>query len=156
MWIIYAFLSAIFAALVAIFGKVGLNNVDSTLATTVRSIIMAVFLILVTVTMVATKKTDLNFSSFSGKAWLFITLSGIAGALSWLFYFLAIKLGLVGPVAAIDRTSIIFVVVLSALFLGEAFTWRAGLGALFIAIGAFLISANSEFINQILTFLRVK
>ena len=140
MWILYAFLSAIFASLVAIFGKMGLKNIDSTLATTVRSIIMAVFLVLVTATMVVTKKIDFNLASFSGKAWLFIALSGIAGALSWLFYFMAIKLGLVNPVAAIDRTSIIFVIILSALFLGEAFTWRAGLGALLVALGALLIS----------------
>ncbi len=139
MWIIYAFLSAVFAALVTIFGKIGLKDIDSTLATTIRSIIMAVFLILVSLSLVAAKKMDFNLASFSSKAWLFIILSGIAGALSWLFYFSAIKIGMVGPVAAIDRTSIIFIVILSALFLGEAFTWRIGLGAFLIALGAFLI-----------------
>jgi transporter family protein len=137
MWVPYAILSAIFAAAVAIFGKIGLKGIDSTLATTVRSVIMALFLLTVALSM--GKFSGWTFETFGSKAWLMIALSGIAGALSWLFYFVAIKNGNVTAVAAIDRLSIVFVILLSALFLGEALTWKTGAGALLVALGAFLI-----------------
>lgn len=137
-WIIYAFLAAGFAALVAIFGKVGIQNIDSTLATTVRSIIMAGFLILVSLTL--GKFKGFSTESFTGKEWAFITLAGIAGALSWLFYFVALKQGSASAVAAIDRTSIIFVVFLAALFLGESLGWKGITGAVLVAVGAYLIT----------------
>ena len=138
MWIVYAFLSAIFAAAVAIFGKIGLKALDSTLATTVRACIMAVFLLTVAISM--GKFSGWTFSSFGSKEWLMISLSGIAGALSWLFYFYAIKTGQVTAVAAIDRLSIVFIVILATLFLGEAFTWKTLLGSLLVGAGAFLIT----------------
>ena len=138
MWLFYAFLSAGFAALVAIFGKLGLKTIDPTLATTLRAIIMAGFLVLVSF---AFKKfEEFSLSSLSGREWVYIALAGVAGALSWLFYFSALRIGSAGAVSAIDRLSIVFVVILAALFLGEAFTWKVGLGAAFIALGAFLIT----------------
>ncbi len=138
MWIAYAFLSAFFASLVAIFGKIGLKGIDSTLATTVRAFIMAIFLGLVAL---AFKKFQgFTLTSFTGKEWLMISLSGIAGALSWLFYFFALKNGNATAVSAIDRTSIIFVAVLAALFLGESFGWKTGLGVVLIASGIYLIT----------------
>jgi len=138
MWLLFAFLSAFMAALVAIFAKLGLKEIDSTLATTIRSIIMAVFLVLVAL---ALRKFDgFTLSSFTSKEWLLIALAGIAGALSWLFYFFALKHGAAGPVAAIDRLSIVFVVVLAALFLGEGFGLYVILGALLMAAGAVLIT----------------
>ncbi len=137
-WIFYAFLSAGFAALVAIFGKVGIQNLDSTLATTVRSVIMAIFLLTVSISL--GKFRHFEMSSFTGKEWLFIILAGISGAMSWLFYFFALKNGPAGAVSAIDRTSIVFVVVLAALFLGESFGWKTGIGATLIALGAYLIT----------------
>lgn len=138
MWVVYALLSASFAALVAIFGKIGLKNIDSTLATTVRSIIMAVFLIGASL---VTRKISVGaISQFSIKDWVFIALSGVAGALSWLFYFYALKFGTAGRVVAIDRLSIIFVIIFATLFLGESLTWKTGLGAIVVAVGAILIS----------------
>lgn len=138
MWVIYAFISAITAALVAIFAKLGLKDIDSTLATTVRAIIMAGFLIIVSFFL---KKFDgFSFTSFSGKEWTLIILAGVAGALSWLFYFLALKTGTATSVVAIDRTSIVFVVLLAALFLGEGFGWKAVVGALLMTAGALLIT----------------
>ena len=135
-WTIYALLSAVFAALVAIFGKMGLKNIDSTLATTIRSIVMAVFLIIT-----AFSLGKFNFiNTIDNKALLFIILSGVAGAMSWLFYFLAIKLGPVTAVAAIDRTSIVFVFVLSVLFLSESLTVLKSIGALAIVVGAILMA----------------
>ncbi len=79
-------------------------------------------------------------SQFSIKDWVFIVLSGVAGALSWLFYFYALKFGTAGRVVAIDRLSIIFVIIFAALFLGESLTWKTGLGAAIMAVGAILIS----------------
>ncbi len=138
MWAIYALLSSITAALVAIFGKIGLKDVDTTLATTIRSIIMAGVLVL---TSLALRKFDgFSLQSFGGRDWLMIALSGIAGALSWLFYFFALKIGGASRVAAIDRTSIVFVVIFAALFLGETFGWKSALGALLMTFGAMLIS----------------
>ena len=135
-WTIYALLSAVFAALVAIFGKMGLKNIDSTLATTIRSIVMAVFLIIT-----AFSLGKFNFlNTIDNKALLFIILSGVAGAMSWLFYFLAIKLGPVTAVAAIDRTSIVFVFVLSVLFLSESLTVLKSVGAVAIVVGAILMA----------------
>lgn len=138
MWLFFAILSAVTAALVAIFAKIGLQAIDPTLATTIRSIIMAVFLIVVSISL--KKFQNFNFFIFNSKEWLMIILAGIAGALSWLFYFLAIKAGKVSAVAAIDRLSIVFVVILAALFLSEALKTTSIIGAIFIVIGAILIT----------------
>jgi bacterial/archaeal transporter family protein len=134
-WIFYALLSAIFASLVAIFGKVGLKDVDSTLATTIRAVVMAVFLIIVSLSL---GKSNL-LTTFDSKALGYIVLSGIAGALSWLFYFFAIKNGPVSAVASIDRLSVVFVFIIAVIFLGEAFTWVKLGGVLMILAGAVLM-----------------
>ena len=137
-YIFYAFLSAITAAFVAILGKLGLKNVDTTLATTVRSVVMAFFLISTSV--ILKKFNGFSLSSFSQRDWLLIICSGIVGALSWLFYFFALKTVVASHVSAIDRLSVVFVVILSVLFLGEVFTWKSLCGALFIVVGALLIT----------------
>ena len=134
-WIPLALLAAVFAALVAILGKVGLQGIDTTLATTVRAVIMAGFLVIVSLSL-----GKLDFSSLPhGRALLFITLSGIAGALSWLAMFGALKIGPAPGVAALDRLSVVFVLIFSILFLGTQFTWKAGLGAALIVAGALLM-----------------
>mgnify|MGYP001589351008 CR=1 FL=1 len=135
-WSVYALISAVFAALVAIFGKVGLKDIDSTLATTVRSIVMALFLVGVSFSL-----GKFSFwHAFNSKALVFIVLSGLAGALSWLFYFFAIKNGTVSGVVAIDRTSVVFAFILAVLFLSEAFSWQKALGAALVAFGAILVA----------------
>lgn len=134
-WFTYALLSALFASLVAIFGKIGLKDVDSTLATTIRAIVMAVFLIIVSISL---GKSSL-LHTFDSKALTYIIFSGIAGALSWLFYFFAIKNGPVSSVAAIDRLSVVFVFIIAILFLGEAFTWIKLGGIIMIAAGTMLM-----------------
>ncbi len=136
LWIIYALLSAAFAALVAIFGKIGIQNIDSTLATTIRAIVMAVFLIVVALSL---GKLPLLHTIHS-KALLFIILSGVAGAMSWLFYFIALKHGQVTGVAALDRLSVVFVLVFALLFLGQKFTWASAIGAALITVGAILMT----------------
>lgn len=134
-WIIFALLSAFFAALVAIFGKIGISNIDTTFATTIRAIIMAIFL-----TVISFFLGKLNlFSTLHNKALLFIIFSGIAGALSWLFYFFALKNGPASGVAALDRLSVVFVFILAVLFLGEHFTFKSAIGAMLIFLGAILM-----------------
>jgi len=135
-WIFFAVLSAVSAALVAVFGKIGISNIDSTLATTVRAIIMAVFLLAVSFGLGSWG----SFKAIDNKALIFIALSGIAGALSWLFYFFALKNGPASGVAALDRLSVVFVLILAVLFLGENLTWKSGLGAALLTAGAILMS----------------
>ena len=134
-WIPLALLGAVFAALVAIFGKIGLQGIDTTVATTVRAVIMAGVLVVVSL---ALGKVDIAALPH-GRALLFITLSGIAGALSWLFMFSALKVGPAPGVSALDRLSVVFVLIFSVLFLGTQFTWKAALGAALIAGGAILM-----------------
>lgn len=136
-YIILALLSALTASLVAIFGKLGLKNVDPTIATTIRSLIMAGFLVIVSLFLKKFENFSLNL--FTSKDLLLIILAGISGALSWLFYFLALKFGPASHVAVIDRLSLVFVILLSALILGEVFNLKVFLGMILIVIGAILI-----------------
>lgn len=134
MYVVFALLAAITAALVAIFGKIGLSKLDTTLATTLRSVVMAGMLIVAT-----TAARRWNFAHLDNKALLYIVLAGAAGASSWLFYFLALKSGPATAVAALDRLSVVFVIVLSALFLGESLTAKSVLGGTLIVAGALLL-----------------
>ncbi|MFA5770966.1 MAG: EamA family transporter [Patescibacteria group bacterium] len=138
MWLVFSLLSAITAAAVAIFAKLGLKNIDITLATTIRSIIMALFLVLTSI--LFGKFRGFNFQALGSREWTLIVLAGVSGALSWLFYFFALKVGMATKVASIDRLSLIFVIILASLFLGEALTWRTVLGALIIVSGALIIN----------------
>lgn len=137
MWMAYAFGSAVTAALVAIFGKLGLQNIDPTQATIVRGVVMA--LILVLGGFAFGKFTDFHLAMFSGKAWIFILLSALAGASSWLLYFIALQSGPAGAVAVIDKLSVVLVLILAALFLGEGFTARSTLGLILTVAGTLLI-----------------
>lgn len=134
-WIFLALFSAITAALVAIFGKMGIDHVDITLATTIRVIIMALLLIMISI--LSGKFQLLN--TIDNKALGYIFLAGISGALSWLAYFLALKLGPASGVAALDRLSVVFVLIFSILFLAEELTLFKLLGAILITIGAILM-----------------
>ncbi len=135
-WVALGLLSALFAALVAVLARLGLQEVDATLATTARAILMALVLL------VASAGTG-RFSLLGGvspQAWVWIGLSGLAGAASWLCYFLAIQAGTASQVAALDRLSIVFVVVLAGLFLGEGLGPGRLLGAALITVGAILVA----------------
>jgi transporter family protein len=135
-WLGYALLSALFAGLVAIFGKMGVRDIDSTLATAARSVIMALAL----VTLVLARSNRINLREISPRAWLFITLAGLAGAASWLCYFRALQLGDASRVAPIDRMSVLVVVVIATLFLGEKLTAGVAFGALLVFVGSIFIS----------------
>jgi transporter family protein len=137
-WLIYSILSALMAALVAIFGKMGLKNIDSTLATTIRSMVMATFLI---ITCISLKKfNNFSFESMILKDWILIILAGIAGALSWLFYFFALKSGDTTKVVAVDRMSLVFVAILAFIFLGENLKWQQMIGVIMMVGGAIMVS----------------
>lgn len=136
LWIVYALLAAVFAALVAILGKVGVREVDATLATAVRAVVMAG--LLVTAAVVLGKAGSLG--AISRRSLTFIALSGAAGAASWLFYFLALRDGPATGVAALDRLSVVLVFVLAVLFLGDALTAKAALGAVLVVAGAILLT----------------
>lgn len=134
-WIIFAILSAISAALVAIFGKIGIKNIDTTLATTLRAFIMFLFLLFASLFL-----GKLNFSNaISKKDLVFIALSGLCGALSWFFYFFALKNGPASGVSAIDRLSVIFVIFFAFLFLGEGLSIKTMFGVFLLVSGAVLI-----------------
>lgn len=138
LWLVYAFLSAVFAALVAIFAKIGLKEVDANTATMIRSLVMFLFLVGV---ILLQGKLNLIAGFFSDKKiFYFIVLSGIAGALSWLFYFLALKKGSVVKVVSIDRLSIVFATVFALVFLNEKITFKNTIGVMLIVIGAIVIA----------------
>ncbi len=144
-------MSAAFAGVVAVLGKIGLKGVDSTLATTVRGVIMAVFLLVVSLGL--GKFKGFSFSVFSSKEWIFIALSGIAGALSWIAYFFALQHGTAGAVTAIDKLSIVFTVVFAAFFLNEVFSWQIALGAMLMSLGAMFIALPWDKIKSIFSVL---
>lgn len=137
-WLIYALLSAVTAASVAILGKIGLHHLDANTATAIRAVVMAIFLVGVVV--VQGKLNLINTFFNDKKALLIIALSGIAGALSWLFYFMAIKEGKVSQVAPIDKLSVVFAVVFAAVLFGEKISLLAGIGVAMIAAGAILVA----------------
>lgn len=137
-WLLFSIMSALMASLVAIFGKLGLKNIDSTLATTIRSIVMALFLIIASFSL---KKFDgFSFHSMVLKDWILIILAGIAGAMSWLFYFMALKSGNATKVVAIDRLSLVFVAILAFVFLGETLNWQEMIGVAMMVGGAIIVS----------------
>lgn len=138
MWLTLALLSSITAALVTIFAKLGVKDLDSTLVTTLRTIIMAVLMVGVTIGL---KKFDIHaITTLSGKEISFIVLSAIAGAASLIFYFAALKSGDASKVSVIDRTSLVFIAILSVFFLGEKVTPRSIIGIMFVVFGAILTS----------------
>ncbi len=137
-WLVYALLSAISAAMVAVFGKMGLQHLDANTATAIRAVIMALFL--VGVVIVQGKLNLISEIIENRKALFFIALSGIAGALSWLFYFMAIKNGQVSQVAPIDKLSVVFAVILAVILFGEKISLIAAGGVALITPGALMVA----------------
>src|SRR5690349_4368747 len=135
MWWLYALLSAFFAALTAIFAKLGVKNVDSDLATAIRTVVILVIAWVI----VFVKGTASSITVLSKQNFLFLGLSGIATGLSWIFYFKALQLGKVSQVAPVDKLSVALAIVLSMVFLGEALTWKDAIGALLIIGGTMVL-----------------
>ncbi len=135
-WPFWALLSAGFAALTAIFAKVGVENVNSDFATFIRTIVI----LLAAGAMVYITGNWQTPASVSSRSWLFLVLSGLATGASWICYFRALKIGDAARVAPLDKLSVVFVAVFAVLFLGERLTLPNWLGVLFIACGAVLVA----------------
>ena len=135
MWWIYALLSAVFASLTAIFAKIGVKDIDSDLATAVRTVVI----IILAWSIVLFKNIAGDIHKFNKQNWLFIILSGCATGLSWLFYFKALQAGKVSQVAPVDKLSVALTIVLSVIFLKESLTLKDVAGALLIIAGTFIL-----------------
>ena len=135
MWAIFAILSAIFAALTSILAKVGIEGVNSNLATAVRTIVvvlMAWFMVFVT-------GNQNGIVDISKKSWLFLILSELATGASWLCYYKALQLGEVSKVVPIDKLSIVITIILAFIFLGEQITLKTLIGCCLIVAGTFVM-----------------
>lgn len=135
MWWIYALLSAFFAALVAVFAKIGIKGVDSDLATAIRTVVI----LLLAWGIAFFRGTTSQLGGLTKTNWLFLILSGCATGMSWLFYFRALQLGEVSKVAPIDKLSVALAIIISVVFLGETLTWKAAIGAAMIIVGTFVL-----------------
>ena len=131
MWWIYALLSALFASLTAIFAKIGITNVNSNLATAIRTIVILV----IAWGIVLARGEAKGLATLSKQNIIFLVISGIATGLSWIFYFKALQLGKVSQVAPVDKLSVALTIILSVVFLGEALTIKTAIGALLIIAG---------------------
>ena len=136
MWFIFALGSALFAALTSILAKVGIEGVDSNLATAIRTVVVLVMawgIVFIT-------GRQHEIAQIGPKSWLFLVLSGIATGLSWLFFFRALQLGDASKVVPIDKISVVITMVLAFLFLGEKLNAKAWIGGLLIAIGTLILA----------------
>ena len=134
-WVIYALLAAVFAALTTIFAKIGVSNINSNVATAIRTIVI----LLITWGIVFFRGEWSGWAAISSRTLLFLILSGAATGLSWIFYFRALQLGPASLVAPIDKSSLVLIILFSALFLGEPLTWQVALGAGLIVIGTIVL-----------------
>jgi bacterial/archaeal transporter family protein len=135
MWWIYALLSALFAALTAIFAKIGIKGVDTDLATAIRT----VFILVLAWALVFIKGTGNTIGSLNKVNWIFLILSGCATGLSWICYFKALQLGEVSYVAPVDKMSVPIAIILAAIFLHEPLTPKTIIAALLIVGGTFVL-----------------
>ncbi|GEP93673.1 transporter family protein [Chitinophaga terrae (ex Kim and Jung 2007)] len=136
MWLVYALLSALFAALTAIFGKLGIANVNSNLATGIRTVVILIMIW----SIIMARGEAKGMSILSKQNITFLIISGIATGLSWLFYFKALQLGKVSQVAAVDKLSVALTIIIAVLFLGEQLTLKTFAGASLIIIGTVLLA----------------
>ena len=146
MWIMYAFASALFAGITAILAKIGIENVDSNVATTIRTVIILIFAWL----MVFVVGSQNMITSISSNTLLFLVLSGLATGASWICYFKALQLGDVNKVAPIDKSSTILTMLLAFIFLGESITFIKMVGLVAIGIGTYLMITKKNIVqNQV-------
>lgn len=135
MWWIYALLSAFFASLTAIFAKIGVTNVNSDLATAIRTVVILV----VAWGIVMARGEMKGIADLSKHSLLFLFLSGLATGLSWIFYYKALQMGKVSQVAPVDKLSVALTIILSMVILKEVLTLKAAFGALLIIMGTLVL-----------------
>jgi bacterial/archaeal transporter family protein len=134
-WFIWSLLSAFFAGLTAVLAKVGVEHVNSNLATAIRTVVILIF-----AWSVAFFSNSQPMSTIGRRTWIFLVLSGIATGLSWLCYFRALQLGEASQVAPVDKLSVVIAIVLAAVFLHERVTWHHWVGGILILMGAMVLA----------------
>ena len=135
LWALFAVLSAVFAALTSILAKIGIENVDSNLATAVRTVVVVAMSWL----MVFVTNTQSGLTNISKKSWIFLILSGLATGASWLCYYKAIQMGEVSKVVPIDKMSVVITLILAVVFLHEDFNAKSIIGAVLITVGTLVM-----------------
>lgn len=135
MWFIFALASSIFAALTSILAKIGIDGVNSNLATAIRTVVV----VILSWGMVFITNTQGGIADISKKSWIFLILSGLATGASWLCYYKALQIGEASKVVPIDKLSVVITMVLAALILHEQFTFKSVCGCILIAIGTLLM-----------------
>ena len=135
MWFLFAFLSAIFAALTSILAKIGIDGVNSNLATAIRTVVV----LIMAWGMVFLTNSQNGISEIGRKSWIFLILSGLATGASWLFYYKALQMGEASKVVPIDKLSLVITLILAAVFLHEHITIKSAIGAGLIVAGTFVM-----------------
>ena len=135
MWFVFALLSAVFAALTSILAKIGIDGVNSNLATAIRTVVV----VAMAWGMVFLTHAQTGISAISRKSWLFLILSGLATGASWLYYYRALQLGEASKVVPVDKLSVVLTMVLAFVFLHEEFTVRSVVGCVLIGAGTLLM-----------------
>lgn len=135
MWLLFAILSAVFAALTSILAKIGIEGVDSTLATAIRTIVV----VLMSWMMVFITSSQTGISEISKRSWIFLILSGIATGASWLCYYKALQMGEASKVVPIDKMSVVITLILAFVFLHEEFTIKSVIGCILIGAGTLVM-----------------
>lgn len=136
MWLILALLSAFFAAVTSILAKIGIDRVNSNLATALRTVVV----VIMAWGMVFLTNAQSTISEISKKSWIFLILSGLATGVSWLCYYKALQLGDASKVVPIDKLSVVITIVLAFVFLHEAFTLKSLIGCILIALGTLIMT----------------
>ena len=131
MWAVFALLSAVFAALTSILAKVGINGVNSNLATAIRTVVV----VIMAWGMVFLTKGQSGIGAISKKSWIFLILSGLATGESWLCYYSALQMGSASKVVPIDKLSVVITLILAFIFLHEDFTYKSAIGSILITAG---------------------
>ena len=135
MWFVFAVLSAIFAAITSILAKIGIEGVNSNLATAIRTVVV----VLMAWGIVALTNAQSGIAEISKRSWIFLTLSGLATGASWLCYFKALQLGDASKVVSVDKFRIVITLVMAAVFLHEQFTVKTIIGSVLITLGTFVM-----------------
>lgn len=135
MWLVYALLSAVFAALTSILAKVGIAGVNSTLATAIRTVVV----LAMSWGMVFLTNAQQGIPEIGRKSWVFLILSGLATGASWLFYYKALQMGEASKVVPIDKLSVVITLILAFVFLHEQFTVKSAVGAILITAGTLVM-----------------
>jgi bacterial/archaeal transporter family protein len=136
LWWIYALLSAFFAALTTIFAKIGIENINANLATAIRTVII----LIIAWGLVFAQGTFSQLASLSPRTLIFLSISGVATGLSWIFYFQALQLGKAAQVAPIDKSSVVLVILFSSVFLHEPLTPKTIVGGLLVGMGTLILA----------------